>query len=184
MSTENSEIASFKDLVRNCLYDGHCELQRTKDYRKIVADILLSERAPCHGVLEYNFLKDLFSIFKEKWANGSDFANSKIITTEEIYDDNEITNQIKHLSYQPKVSSTDPKVSFLRFENAYMFYALDQECFLYRLNAENKKENSKFYDHLVLYFDALNKRSHPFKERKIASRPSINMDYLDAEHSR
>lgn len=184
MSTKNSKIDSFKDTVRNCLYDGDCELYRTNAYRKIVADILLSERAPCHGVLEYNFLKDLFPIFKKKWANGSDFANSEIITTKEIYDDNEIINQIKHLSYQPKVSSTDPKVSFLRFENAYMFYAPDQECFLYRLNAENKKENSKFYDHLGLYFDALNKRSHPFKERKIASRPSINMDYLDAEHSR
>ena len=184
MSTKNSKIDSFKDIVRNCLYNGDCELYRTNAYRKIVADILLSERAPCHGVLEYNFLKDLFPIFKKKWANGSDFANSEIITTKEIYDDNEITNQIKHLSYQPKVSSTDPKVSFLRFENAYMFYAPDQECFLYRLNAENKKENSKFYDHLGLYFDALNKRSHPFKERKIASRPSINMDYLDAEHSR
>ena len=130
------------------------------------------------------FLKISSPYSKKKWANGSDFANSEIITTKEIYDDNEITNQIKHLSYQPKVSSTDPKVSFLRFENAYMFYAPDQECFLYRLNAENKKENSKFYDHLGLYFDALNKRSHPFKERKIASRPSINMDYLDAEHSR
>lgn len=184
MTTKNSEIASFKELVRNCLCDGDCELHRTNDYRKIVADMLLSERAPCRGVLEYDLFKDLFPVFKERWKYDSDFANSEIITTKEIYEDREIAEQIKQLAYKPKVFSKDPEVSFLKFEDAYMFYAPDQECFLYCLNAENKKENSKFYNCLGFYFDALNNRSRSFEKRKISSRSSVKVHYLDTEHSR
>lgn len=173
-----SEIDSFRQLLNNLLHEGNCELYRTKTYRQIVTDILLSERTPCHGFLEYALFKDLFPVFKKRWEYASDFTNSKIITSDEIYDDNKIVNQLNQLSYSPKISPLKDlsPVSFLRFKNAYMFYAPDQECFIYCLNAKNCKEHSEFYDKMGLYFNLLDKMSYPFKERKIASHSSINIE--------